>query len=549
MATFSKPAKVPRWGTTSGNIVEPPEAKKDAGWLFQEIPPSSFENWRANTVEQWFDWVNERMRDGANNDIFELNFPGSGVTAFQIDQGTGLVNMPLTAQAGRFQLDSEFYLDLLTDPRINFDQFDYLEFDRTLSRLELFTVSNSRWYVDAVECFHEDRFTVFSSDQNLDGDTFDTRLNMDAGNDYFTYDRGTNTFEWVIAGLLEMDLDANGLFVFNDTDTGGNLRAGGGLVVGTLGTAADATDKLIQLDGDQFSIGFENGTSDPLIRFEDGGTLAFDAHIVWDDPLIEIWGGTNVPAMRIQQNDVEIDGDLFCNNGAHVGSQVNIGAFNPPFANFISFGDDGDFRIGVSGSGIFETPAIRLDDTPESITYDRDNDELIFTHGSVARMRMSIDASPGLIPATDNTGFIGTTSLAWAQIFGERVGVPGAGGVAADRQDPVNSRYERVPNNSIVASALGNSSGGLDGECHWNIASIIRSSAGVYSVTTSTSPTQVKGHAQVGASISTTSFVYTGTAFPSASVGATTTIRMYRSAVAGGAWSPNDIDYSFIRFG
>jgi hypothetical protein len=40
---------IPRW---AGDTIEPPEAKKDAGWLAGDKPPASWENWlRKGTYE------------------------------------------------------------------------------------------------------------------------------------------------------------------------------------------------------------------------------------------------------------------------------------------------------------------------------------------------------------------------------------------------------------------------------------------------------------------------------------------------------------------
>ena len=60
---LTKPTAVPNWASTSTNVVVPPNTKRNEGWLFQEKPPSSFENWRARTVGEWLGWVDERFTD------------------------------------------------------------------------------------------------------------------------------------------------------------------------------------------------------------------------------------------------------------------------------------------------------------------------------------------------------------------------------------------------------------------------------------------------------------------------------------------------------
>ena len=64
MAT--KPTAVPNWASTTTNIVTPNAAKRDLGWAFGENPASSFENWRARTVGEWFGWLDERLGDNPN---------------------------------------------------------------------------------------------------------------------------------------------------------------------------------------------------------------------------------------------------------------------------------------------------------------------------------------------------------------------------------------------------------------------------------------------------------------------------------------------------
>ncbi len=74
MATYSKPAKVPRWADTSSNLVEPIEGKKDEGWLYEEEHISSWENWRTNLIGLWFKWLDERLADGVSNDQLVIQF-------------------------------------------------------------------------------------------------------------------------------------------------------------------------------------------------------------------------------------------------------------------------------------------------------------------------------------------------------------------------------------------------------------------------------------------------------------------------------------------
>ncbi len=73
----AKPTGIPRWAD-SGAITEPPEAKKDEGWIFEEAPPSQFENWKANLTGNWIKWLNERLGDGSSENEFDILDPVTG---------------------------------------------------------------------------------------------------------------------------------------------------------------------------------------------------------------------------------------------------------------------------------------------------------------------------------------------------------------------------------------------------------------------------------------------------------------------------------------
>lgn len=53
---MSKPTSIPGWCTT-GTRVEPPVGQKASGWTTNQIPPSTYENWRAGIVGDWITWL------------------------------------------------------------------------------------------------------------------------------------------------------------------------------------------------------------------------------------------------------------------------------------------------------------------------------------------------------------------------------------------------------------------------------------------------------------------------------------------------------------
>ena len=92
MSTFGKPVQLPRWAETvaeveDANLTEPPSGQKDTGWTLSQVPPSAFENWRANRTYKWLAWIDERIFDlnavgGAEQDSIRIAAPGAGDLSF-----------------------------------------------------------------------------------------------------------------------------------------------------------------------------------------------------------------------------------------------------------------------------------------------------------------------------------------------------------------------------------------------------------------------------------------------------------------------------------
>lgn len=80
---LSEPFVDPGWAS-GGSVVEPPEANKDSGWTFQQVPNSTWTNWLQNTFGNWLLWINERIGDGANNNELIIRKPSDGTTAIAI---------------------------------------------------------------------------------------------------------------------------------------------------------------------------------------------------------------------------------------------------------------------------------------------------------------------------------------------------------------------------------------------------------------------------------------------------------------------------------
>jgi len=89
MATYEKPTSIPRWDDDETNLTEPSEGKKDVGWEVDEIPPSSWENWKSNLIGNWFKWIDERIVDTDSGNGWSILNPSSGDVAWGLSNQSG----------------------------------------------------------------------------------------------------------------------------------------------------------------------------------------------------------------------------------------------------------------------------------------------------------------------------------------------------------------------------------------------------------------------------------------------------------------------------
>jgi len=60
MSLIVKPSDLPRWATDLGaTVIEPPNGKKNTGWIFEEAPPFQFMNWLQNLFGAWTQYFND----------------------------------------------------------------------------------------------------------------------------------------------------------------------------------------------------------------------------------------------------------------------------------------------------------------------------------------------------------------------------------------------------------------------------------------------------------------------------------------------------------
>ena len=243
---------------------------------------------------------------------------------------------------------------------------------------------------------------------------------------------------------------------------------------------------------------FSTGTSSTTQMISPGGLsyLFLDASEArLNAPLAKLSVG-GVTQLTADSTSVHIAGLLSINAGnfalSHAGnvSTIKMGVTGFGGIAFNSATDTMDLKGVSGGNRITVGPSVTSISTPLSIV----NSGFQLSHtGTVSKIRMgntgnggiSLDSSADLLSFLNFAGsaaVIVNTSDSVREVAADRFRVFGDGGVASDRQQPVASRYERVPNNSIAASALIDSSGGILGAHRWNVASSSKISTGVIEV-------------------------------------------------------------------
>ena len=351
-ATYSKPVKIPRWADT-GTIVEPPELKKDAGWLFEEIPPSSFENWKENLNGSWWKWVDERLADGASANELIFKNPNDGSTAIKL-HSTGGVEIPIglvvgfSAAPAADQIrvgDADLQLDFNAGtPRLAFDaaRNDYLQFTRNAvaaSRSLEFAIDNIPRAV--LTSIGGGRFTVGDVDLQLSLNSGTPRLVFDAARgDHLQFTRNaTDTLRvlnFVINAVDELRLTSAGLAVQN------------GLFVGSA-----------------------------------AGALT--------------------------------DNDIYAQGGINCGGAVDPGSGGGVFTTGLVVGFDAipvadEIRVGDANFKLTFSPLRLQWDTNDYIQFDRGSSELLFVVNSIAELQIT----PSLT-TSDNPIYIGNAAVADAR--------------------------------------------------------------------------------------------------------------------------------------
>jgi hypothetical protein len=262
-ATYSKPTKVPRWADTSTNITEPLEGKKDEGWLFEEVPPSSWENWRTNLIGSWMKWFDERFFDGTTKDQLLIKSPGSAADALRITDT--YVKSELEFRVEGDDLGME--VDGVASRRIYFDaaKQNWLGWNIATSRMELYAAGVLALWADATQCYINGDIVIgddlsvpgglavgiatptFADDVIQLGDS-DSRWEFNSGNPQLVFDHAGASPDALsfTRATSKLGFQIAGSEVWNAVATGVEIAKG--LNVGFTGTISD--DKVCVGDAD-----------------------------------------------------------------------------------------------------------------------------------------------------------------------------------------------------------------------------------------------------------------------------------------------------------
>jgi len=63
----TRPTSYPEWGSNLSNVVEPLAGQKASGWAVGQTGVGSYENWKANLVDNWLRYLDERVTTGVQH--------------------------------------------------------------------------------------------------------------------------------------------------------------------------------------------------------------------------------------------------------------------------------------------------------------------------------------------------------------------------------------------------------------------------------------------------------------------------------------------------
>lgn len=242
-----------------------------------------------------------------------------GTTNMELSGGL-IVGFDGTPVDDRIQIgDANFRVDFNSGtPQVVFDTSggsDYVQYDRTNNEFEFvignvdvakLSASGLEVYTGLVVGFvatpSADVVQVGNALFGLDYNGGTPRFIVDT-DDYFTFTRASNQWDWVIGGTIEMSFNASG------------LQVGNGLQVGFYGTP---TDDAIEIGAATFRI-LNAGT--PSIQFNNGA--AADPRLYWDGTRLEftVTSGSPRYPLKVSASGIAVGG---ASGGGSFGGGVGV---------------------------------------------------------------------------------------------------------------------------------------------------------------------------------------------------------------------------------
>jgi hypothetical protein len=519
-ATYTKPTSIPRWNDTGGNRVNPPAAKKDLGWVFQEIPPSSFENWRTNLIGEWIKWLDERTDDADAGDSLVINDAGVGGahTTFrtggqilfsgEFEQDQVLLNGTTSADPKGMWYSGD---QLTSSNRTGAPGLSYVQDESDLRHTWIIAATDEAFLTDdglriqaglhvgnlgqtpINEGISAGNDTAF----RMQGDT-NPYLNFahGAGNeDRLLYDRTANAFQFQILGSDYFVIDTSGI----DTIAGfADYRlTGSGNDRQVVFAPNDYLNYEITANRYDFYV-----NSVPEVRINangmrvDGGLYVgeisgalVDASIIVDDD-IRMGGGLSVgstgadmPAGVIRAtSDVRLDGGLAVGDmtqDVNAGDAMITGGLAVGFTN--TNPADDSVEVGDVDFGLQFVSGVDL-----RLNFDKANNDRFAYNRSSNEFSMVIGGTPQYIfdgvsiqPATALLNDLGTTGARWNHGYIDSLFVY----EDDNAPDITDHPWQLNKNNCVSFVARANSGGGSPTVgAEWNISSITKNSVGNYTI-------------------------------------------------------------------
>lgn len=390
-ATYSKPAKVPRWADDGLNVTEPGESQKDSGWLFEQQPPSSYENWKENLNGSWWKWINERLFDGSDANTFVVKDPAAGAAL-----------LSLTTNSIAFLAQTSFKLSMVSsNPVVTFDASnDELEYDRAGNAYNFKIAGTTEASISAAGLNVTNGLNVgfataptddalFVGDANF-GLNFNSgtapRITFDSG-DLIKYTRSTNLYEFQIGSATEMQLDGSGLAITNGLNVGFTSAP----TDDTL-SVGDTDYRMQYLSATDVRIVFDNARDD-YFKFTRNATA-----------------GSRKLELFINAGTAEV---IFDNTGVRIDNGLNVGFVTQPTDDAVFVGD-GVFGLQLSG-GV----ATSWVDTTDYSNYTRSSNTWAWVVASTTEMTLNSTElnltsghikSNGSVTITTTTGSVNLVS-------------------------------------------------------------------------------------------------------------------------------------------